>query len=83
MIRRFKYWNKWRKKFPTAYSKWAKFLVLIGLSKPHTFRLLIFTDTCAAATIALNNLTEILRQTTPEKKAEESKEVGSDEVSKV
>ena len=79
------YWNKWRKKFPTAYSKWAKFLVLIGLSKPYTLRLLIFADRFNSAVVALNNLTEVFNQKSPEatENKEEQKEAYSDELSKM
>lgn len=63
MITHFKYWNKWRKKFPTAYSKWYKFLVLIGLKKPYTLKLMIFTDKYRGAMAALNSLAEIMSQT--------------------
>ena len=68
MIKHFKYWNKWRKKFPTAYSKWYKFLVLIGLKRPYTLRMMIFADTYRGALVALNNLTEVLNKKAPEKK---------------
>lgn len=89
MIKRIKahihYWNKWRKKFPTAYSKMYKFLVLIGLKKPYTLRLLIFADKYNAAIVALNNVAEILkhREDDGEKKDTEKKEAMSDEVSEV
>lgn len=70
MITHFKYWNKWRKKFPTAYGKWTKLLTLLGLKKPSTLRLMIFADRFNAATVAFNALTEVLNQKAPEKKDE-------------
>lgn len=79
MITHFKYWNKWRKKFPNAYSKWTKFLVLIGLKKPYTFQMLKFVDRYNAAVVSFNKLTEVFNQVVPKDK----EGAISDEVSEV
>lgn len=77
------YWNKWRKKFTTSYSKIYKFLVLIGLKKPYTLRLLIFADKYNAAVLAVNRLSEIFNQKAPEGEAWRDKEGESNEVPEV
>ena len=79
MITHFKYWNKWRKKFPNAYSKWTKFLVLIGLKKPYTFRMMMLVDRYNGAVVSFNRLTEIFNQASTLMTKAATVEVKSDE----